>query len=371
MNAVLEKRRADAGAAFRAAGIPHRRIEDWKYSDLRARIDDAQATEMRSAPWVLGAVPAGVEVVDLAKADLPEWVTRSLGTVSTHGAMDSAALAFGSGGLAMRVSRNVPEPVRLEFVGTGHARLLVVLEAGAAVTLVETHAPDTGLRNIASELVLGEGARLAHIRLAAEAPSGVTVGSIAAALDERADYCGHYTNFGAELSRVDTNIMLKGKGASARLSGVDVLSGSTHSDVTTHVDHAVGHTTSTQLFKKVAGGKARSVYQGKVTVRQGADGSDSRQTAKGLLLSERAEIDLKPELEIFADDVKCAHGAAVGDLDPDSLFYLRARGVPEAEARNLLVHAFVADAVEAIENDDLRSDVLARIEAALVRAGAA
>ncbi len=123
------------------------------------------------------------------------------------------------------------------------------------------------------------------------------------------------------------DIVLAGEGASVALNGVAVVSDETHADVTTHVDHAVGNTTSTQLFKDVAGGTARAVYQGKVTVREGADGSDSRQTAKGLLLDDRAEIDLKPELEILADDVKCAHGAAIGDLDPELLFYLRSRGI--------------------------------------------
>src|SRR4029077_14282332 len=141
------------------------------------------------------------------------------------------------------------------------------------------------------------------------------------------------------------------------LSGVSVLSGNAHADVTTHVTHAVGQTQSTQLFKKVVGGHGQAVYQGKVTVAQGADGSDSRQTAKALLLGERAEADLKPELEILADDVKCAHGAAVGELDIDSLFYLRTRGIPENEARALLLRAFLEEAVADIEDDAVRTAV--------------
>ena len=138
-----------------------------------------------------------------------------------------------------------------------------------------------------------------------------------------------------------------------------------HADVTTQMRHIVGRTQSSQLFKHVAGGKSRAVYQGKVTVAKGADGADSRQTAKALLLSNRAEADLKPELEIFADDVKCAHGAAVGDLDGDSLFYLRARGLPEAEARALLLHAFLEDAFAAVARDDLREQVRAAVHDAL------
>ena len=158
--------------------------------------------------------------------------------------------------------------------------------------------------------------------------------------------------------------MLNGEGASAHLSGVSVLDNA-HADVTTHIIHAKGDTKSTQLFKHVAGGKARAVYQGRITVREGADGSDSRQTAKALLLDERAEADLKPELEIFADDVKCAHGAAVGDLDADSLFYLRARGIPEGEARSLLIRAFLEEALSGVRDDAMRAVLWQPVEAAL------
>ena len=146
---------------------------------------------------------------------------------------------------------------------------------------------------------------------------------------------------------------------------MSVLGEGRHADVTTRIAHAVGDTQSTQLFKIIAGGKSRGVYQGKISVAEGANGSDSRQTAKGLLLGAGAEIDLKPELEILADDVKCAHGAAVGDLDPESLFYLRSRGVPEAEARALLMRAFLEDAVAEIADESIRADVWSRVEAAL------
>ena len=178
-------------------------------------------------------------------------------------------------------------------------------------------------------------------------------------------YDAHYASFGGKLSRLELDIALEGTGAEADLSGVSVLSGDNHADITTRILHAAGQTRSTQLFKKVASGKARAVYQGKVTVAHGADGADSRQTAKALLLGARAEADLKPELEIFADDVKCAHGAAVGDLDADSLFYLRARGVPETEARSLLLHAFLEEAFADIARSDVREQVRAAVNAAL------
>jgi Fe-S cluster assembly protein SufD len=190
------------------------------------------------------------------------------------------------------------------------------------------------------------------------------MGSIAAKVTAGATYRAHFMTTGAKLSRTELHIALDGEGAEAHLSGVSVLNGG-HADVTVHMDHAVGNTQSTQLFKYVAGGHSRGVYQGKVTVREGANGSDSRQTAKGLLLEDRAEIDLKPELEILADDVKCAHGAAVGDLDAESLFYLRSRGIPEAEARALLMRAFLGDAVEQIADETIRASVWQAVEVAL------
>src|SRR5438045_7521125 len=140
-------------------------------------------------------------------------------------------------------------------------------------------------------------------------------------------YCGHFAGFGSKLARMELEIALEGEGAQAHLSGVSVLDGKRHNDVTTHVIHRHGNTASTQLFKHVAAGQSRAVYQGKVTVAKGADGSDSSQTAKALLLGDLAEADLKPALEIFADDVECVHRAAVGGLDVASLSYRRARGL--------------------------------------------
>jgi Fe-S cluster assembly protein SufD len=178
-------------------------------------------------------------------------------------------------------------------------------------------------------------------------------------------YRAHFASFGSKLSRMELEIVLEGEGAQAHLSGVSVLDAKRHSDVTTHVIHRHGNTASTQLFKHVVGASGRAVYQGKVTVAKGANGSDSNQTAKALLLGETGEADLKPELEIFADDVKCAHGAAVGDLDAESLFYLRARGIAEAAARGLLLHAFLEDAVAEITSVDQRELVRTELLTAL------
>jgi Fe-S cluster assembly protein SufD len=361
----LDVRRAEAGERFRLKGVPHRRIEEWKYSDLRAALDAARVEAEGSAQWRIEKLPEGVELFDLSSPKAPEWVTSTLG-VAGGGAMEAASLAFAKSGVALRVTKS--GTVRLNLSGEGHVRVLVVVEENAVLTLVETQEGDAvELRNIGTEFVLSANAGLAHVRLAPNASKSVQVETIAAKLAKGATYRAHFANFGAKLSRTDVNVMLEGEGAEAHLSGVSVLSGG-HADVTTHVEHAVGNTHSTQLFKHVAGGQSRAIYQGKITVAHGANGSDSRQTAKGLLLSAKAEIDLKPELEIFADDVKCAHGAAVGDLDTESLFYLRTRGIPESEARALLMRAFLEDSVAEIENEDIRAQIWLAVEAALAEA---
>ena len=375
MNAALpsiETRRSEALDNFRVRGMPHRRFEHWRYSDLRAILDAGQVAQSGTAKWRVESLPEGVELFDLsAPANAPEWVVRHLGAVGNRPTMEEASLAFADGGVALRVARGrqVTEPLRLQVSSSGNVRLLVVLEEGAALTLMETHTADAGLlRNVGVEIALGSEARLSHVRLAAGAPKSITVEHIAVAEARGACYRAHFANFGARLSRTELHIVLQEDGAEAHLSGVSVLGGEGHADVTSHVEHAAGGTRSTQLFKKVAGGKSRAVYQGKITVREGANGSDSRQTAKALLVGTRAEADLKPELIIFADDVKCAHGAAVGDLDPESLFYLRSRGIPEKEARRLLIRAFLEEAVAEIEDETLRAAIWHEVEEALPRA---
>ncbi|HSZ74259.1 MAG TPA: Fe-S cluster assembly protein SufD [Rhizomicrobium sp.] len=368
MNAPwLDARRAEANAAFVARGIPHRRIEEWKYSDLRASLDREHIEQTQTAKWRIENLPDGVELFDLSEGDAPDWVKRHLGTVGKNtNAMNAASFALAHSGFALRVPKNaaISAPIRLNFSDAGHARALIVVEEGAAATLLESQSGGTEFRNIGVEVSVAANSQLTHIRMS-EVTEAVQVEEVAVKVARDALYRGHFANFGAKLSRLELQIALEDKGASANLSGVSVQGERTHSDVTTHIVHASGHTQSGQSFRHVAGGHARSIYQGKITVSEGANGSDSTQTAKGLLLGLRAEIDLKPELEIFADDVKCAHGAAVGDLDTDSLFYLRARGIPESEARNLLIRAFLEDTVSEIADETIRGEVWRAVEAAL------
>jgi len=356
----------DAAAALVAArGVPHRRVEEWKYSDLRAALGEpGLGTE--TAQWSVDA-PDGVERFDLSQPNPPAWVADHFGRDGGN-VMSAASLAFASGGVALRAPAGaaIGRPLRLDFAGAGHVRALLVVEAGAALTLLEGVGV-ADFRNAGLEIVLGEGASLEHVRVSPEAGDAVLVEEAFVRLARGARYRAHFASFGSKLSRMELAITLAGADAQAHLSGVSVLDGKRHSDVTTHLIHAVGDTVSSQRFKHVAGGQSRAIYQGKVTVAQGANGSDSNQSAKALLLGETAEADLKPELEIFADDVKCAHGAAVGDLDAESLFYLRARGIPEAEARGLLLQAFLEDAVAEIADTDQRELVRVELLTALKR----
>ena len=358
-------------AMFDIQSLPNRRVEDWKYSDLRAALEGANDVAVVPAEIRIGALPDGVDFFDLHDSVVPVWVANHLGKTK-----NAVPVASTRAGIALRVPRNktVVQPVQVGITAAGQGRMLIVLEESASLTLVEVHAGgQKGFANIGVEIVLAPNAQLTHIRMAGRSENVIAVEDVAVKVGRDAQYRAHYLNEGGKLSRLTARIDLNGTNAEAHLSGVSVLGDGAHADVTTHVTHAVGNTHSTQKFKNVAGGKSRAVYQGRVTVGQGANGSDSSQTAKALLLGNRAEADLKPELEIFADDVKCAHGAAVGDLDADSLFYLRARGIPESEARALLLRAFLEEAVAEIADEKLHDTVWHAVEAALPRvmAGAA
>jgi Fe-S cluster assembly protein SufD len=367
----LDARRRGAIEVVRAKGVPNRRVEEWKYSDLRSALESRPIQTIARADWTIEALPDGVEMFDLAVlgAGAPDWVAANLGAVQPNaGAMDAVSLALARGGVALRIPRgwNADGFARLHFACAGVARVLIVVEDDAQFRLAQTHAAHGGgFANIGMEIVLGRNAHLTQIRMAPVDPALIAVENIAVRAARDACYTGHFVQFGARLSRTELRIALEGDGAQAHLSGASVLGGQTHADVSTYVSHAAANTRSRQLFKKVIAGHGRGVYQGRITVEEGAGKSDSMQTAKALLLNDRAEADLKPELIIFADDVKCVHGAAVGDLDPESLFYLRARGISEREARDLLMRAFLGEAVEQIADEAYREIVWQSVEQAL------
>ena len=392
--AWLDARRRAAMDAFGKTGVPTRRVEAWKYTDLANAIEGdlaaarpfdgavaenpLAANQLILANGYLRSVTriAGMEIVDLGKLDAktPGWVKDHLGSMaaSAEQPLGAASLGLMRGGVAFRVSGE--STLHLGFVtralaqgAVSHSRVLIVLEEGASLRLFETHVGEGAaetLANLGIELVLNEGAKLEHIRMQAEAANALHVTSLGATLARNSEYRALYAALGARLSRMDVDLKLAADGAHATLHNVAVLNAGI-ADVTTVMDHAAPHTTSRQLFKSVVGGRGRAVNQGRVSVRKGAVKSDSHQLFKALLLSPRAEADAKPELEIFADDVACGHGTAIGALDSDALFYLRARGIGEAEAKNLLIRAFLADAIEGFGDEATQNGLTTRLDVAL------
>lgn len=261
----------------------------------------------------------------------------------------------------------IERPIHLIFVNAGAVpsamvtRSLVVVGGKAAVTLVESHeGPDKSEYqvNTALQLVVGDDARVEHVKVTGEGSAAIHVATLLANLGARVTFNSSAFNAGGAVVRNQSFVLLAGEGSDANLRGVSLLARRQHADTTLTVDHAAPGCQSRELFKSVVDDEGRSVFQGKITVRQLAQKTDAKMMARGLLLSDDAEADSKPELEIFADDVQCGHGATTGALDEQLKFYLMARGIPEKEAEALLIQAFAAEVVEAIEDQGIREALL-------------
>jgi Fe-S cluster assembly protein SufD len=317
----------------------------------------------------LAQLPDGVTAVSLAEAvagkspDL-EGMLRS--AVSGHD-MPMLALnaAYLSDGVVIDVEkgREIDTPIHLISIGVSdeepiafHPRNVLRVGTGAAVTVYESHIGLGGsyLSNGAMDIHIDEDALLRHRKLQNEAENGYHVATASVVLEARARYENYTLHVGGRLVRNEIHAVLNGNGADCNLYGAYAGRGNQHIDTTTFVDHAAPECTSREVYKGALDDNARGVFQGKILVRKGAQKTDGHQLNKALLLSEGAEIDSKPELEIYADDVKCSHGATSGELDEEQLFYLRARGIDEAEARDLLVAAFLEDSLDVIGDEDRR-----------------
>jgi Fe-S cluster assembly protein SufD len=401
-------KRAAGIAAFESAGLPHRRIEEWKYTDLRAAMRDAQplaaapspeqsaaAAAMAPAfpaldaatfvfvngrhvkPLDSGAMPRGVQLRDLHDALTigDRLVEAHLGRL-TAGAADALTglnTAFMSGGAVVHVDAQArPErPIHLDFRFVGSAasiypRLLIVVGDGADVTLIESHRGPEAVAyqsNGVAEIVIGKGAKLTHVKLQAQGESALHLSNATVEIGADATYETFTLEEGAATCRRDLSIRFAGEGAALRLNGATLAARKQHIDTTLVVDHAVPNCTSQEIYKYVLAGEARGVFQGKIIVRPDAQKTDGRMSARGLLLEDGPEFDAKPELEIYADDVQCAHGATAGAIDENLMFYLLSRGIPPGEAKAMLVSAFVGEALEAVSNDAVRDSLSARIEA--------
>jgi Fe-S cluster assembly protein SufD len=244
-----------------------------------------------------------------------------------------------------------------------HPRHSIRLSKGARLTVLEISAGDGAyLLNTVAEIHVAEGAHLTHIRLQDEAPTAFHVSTTYVDVAAGGTYDSFTLNLGARLSRTEVHAQLSGKGATAHLNAAQILAGSQHGDFTTVVAHTAPDCTSRQTVKNVLAGRSRGVFQGKIEVARHAQKTDGYQMNQALLLSPDAEVNSKPELEIFADDVKCSHGATVGELDAEQMFYLRSRGIPDTEARSILVRAFLAEALDAVADETIRGRLDAAVE---------
>ena len=389
--AWLNARRSDALERANALSVPTTRDEEWRFTDLtpltKIRFQPAAAAPAASVPD-LGHLIAPEATTRLAfvngafvpalstNAGLPYGVIadRLGAALSTHAAVIEPHLArhadfardlfcalntaFLRDGAFVWVAKNqkCPTPVQILFLSTqnetaAHPRCLVIIEPGAECTVIEDHAGLGGgvyFSNPVTEIVVGENARVRHVKLQREAPAAFHIASCAVALAKDSVYESNTITFGARISRSNLNVVQQGEGATCRIDGLTLISGRQLADTHTAIDHAQPGGRSRQLHKTIVGGAAHAVFNGKILVRAGAQLTDSAQESRNLLLSGKAHVDTKPQLEIFADDVKCSHGAAVGQLDAEHLFYLKSRGLSDARARNLLTYAFGAEVIDRI-----------------------
>jgi len=406
--AWLDGLRASGARRFAGLGLPNRRVEEWKYTDLRAlgadpfgnaeapaeiAVPDGGLGDTHRAVFVngrfdaglsdLSGLPDGVLALPMAQAlnDGSHVLQSYLGRVAELGRKHFVALntAWMSDGLVLWIPDGVmiENTIELVFVGAPgstraawHPRNLFVLHPGAAATVVERHiGTGTYLANTVEEVVLAADARLNHYKIQDEAADAFHIATSEVRVSADALYESFVLSTGAAVARSQIAVELQAERASCRLNGAYLGRGSQQLDTTTLIDHAAPDCTSSEVYKGVLDDRSKGVFQGRIVVRKDAQRTDGHQSNKALLLSDRAEIDAKPELEIYADDVQCSHGATAGELDDDALFYLRARGIPLDEARGLLIDAFVEGAIEEISHQVVR-DVF-RAHAATWRGGEA
>jgi Fe-S cluster assembly protein SufD len=319
--------------------LPGKRDEDWRWTDLRGLI--------RILPTPSQAIEG-----DVGAGPFDELVTKVVTIVNGRGAEDIEVPAGETAWVALRiVSRGD---------GAHSARASIKVGAGARLNLFETYEGEGGyLSQTSLSIALAEAASIERIVLAADDAAGVSVSQAEVSLAPRADFAQTVATAGAHRQRIETRVSHPGGHASLRLDGLYLLADKAHADLTTVVTHDGLDGLTEQLTKGVVRDQARGVFQGRIVVAEGADRTDARMGHHALILSDRAEVDAKPELEIYADDVACAHGNTVGALDEDALFYARQRGMPETEARALLTEAFVGQVIDRIDQDEAREIVRA------------
>jgi Fe-S cluster assembly protein SufD len=403
----LEETRATAGARFAALGFPTVRDEDWRFTSVApiATADWPVAAAAALPPeqidtflyadaphrvvFVNGrfvpalsrtdGLPAGTRVGSLAQ-DADPAIQRHFNRLSESDTRAFAALntAFSDDGAYVVVPEDaiLDAPIQLLFVSETaqpamtHPRALVVLGKGSQSQIVETYVGRPGqvyFTNAVTEIFVGENAVLDHYKVQEESEAAYHVASMHIRAERSATFSSHSFALGGKLTRNDVVATMAGEGAECTLNGLYLADGERLVDNHTTIDHAMPHCPSHEIYKGILGGKARAVFNGKIIVRQDAQKTDAKQTNRALLLTDGATINTKPQLEIFADDVKCTHGAAIGQLDEDAVFYLRARGLTFQEARDMLIHAFAGEILDRVKVDRLRAALEEELYAQLAR----
>ncbi|MGB6893765.1 MAG: Fe-S cluster assembly protein SufD [Xanthobacteraceae bacterium] len=406
-DAVAAQREAAFGL-FAKEGLPHRRVEDWKYTDLRALMreakplapppDAAAKALAKSAGALVGDVETrrlvfvdGAFVAELSDLANPEsgltvgsladalsgndpMLTQHLGKLAPAGdvavALNTALMGDGAV-IRIAAGSTIERPLHLLFVASGKpaasfVRSLVVVERGARAMVIESHEGPAGSDyqvNAALELFVGDKAHVDHVKIIGEGADALHVSTLAAAIGAHARFNAFSFTVGGAVVRNQLFLKFDGEGIVAGIRGATLLKGRQHADTTLVINHVAPGCQSREVFKTVLDDEAHGVFQGRIIVRRHAQRTDAKMMTRALLLSERAEADNKPELEIFADDVQCGHGATAGAIDEDLKFYLLARGIPAAEAEALLIQAFLGEAIEGIEHAGLREALLDTVAA--------
>lgn len=376
-------------------GLPTRRIESWHYTDLRRLLSavpdfDPAAMTKAVAPIVDGSavvsilngksdakMPAleGVAFQPLSEKLIDGSIAPGLDPYGSDDAIGALNTAFVADGYFVDIAdgTELEKPIELQNLQAGgqtHVRLAVRVGAGAKAVIVERQAGDgAALVSSVSQLVLGEGAEVTWLIVQEQPETATHLAQFKAHIGKNAKLTLFVMNAGGKLVRQEIMVRTTGEGADFKLRGINLLAGDTHTDVTMVLDHAVPHTTSTEVIRNVVTGKARGAFQGRINVHQYAQKTNAKMACNTLLLSDDGEFSTKPELEIFADDVICGHGATVTEIDHDHLFYLMARGVDEKTARGLLVKAFVAEVIEELDDEAIVEALEARLDGWFVAHG--
>lgn len=384
--AVATKR--DAAIEQLKTGLPTKRVEAWHYTDLRrllTKVPDAPAGEaMPVAPLLdgstvltvlngkvgkAGEIAGGVSATPIAELLRNGAFAPALGTHGYDDTVGALNAAFVSDGWFVDVPAGVEleRPLEIQDVQAGgqvHVRSAVRVGENAKVTIVQRETGSgPGLVSSVTNLLVGEGAEVLWLLVQDQPDDATHLGQFNAEIGKNAKLTVFVMNEGGKLVRQELRVKAAGEGADFQLRGVNLLAGDIHNDMTMVLDHAVPHTGSRELVRNIVTGKAHGVFQGRINVHQPAQKTDAKMACNTLLLSDEGEFDTKPELEIFADDVICGHGATVTEIDKNHLFYLMARGVDEKSARGLLVKAFLAEVIEELEVEPVVEALEQRLEA--------